>query len=804
MWKKISSGSWISLVLLLAVVMLVGCAGSAGPTGPEGPAGPAGPEGPAGPAGPEGSAGPAGPEGPAGPPGEAAPVAATQPESCATCHGEAGDKHQASYDELYQDNVFEVTDLTYSFRSSPDTTTITFKMTKNGMPYNGGAVESVGIYFVPYTGTAFESDARLSLKGTLAYDATSGVTTSTLVEKDPAEDGYIDYSNINGVDGLIVLYGRDETVGTLPARVNQAKYPFAAILQTGAGVDYVSAANVSGCENCHTVPYLKHGYIYAQLNHDPATDFYTCKGCHLDNGEGGHFEWQLLVDDPALAAAYLAGEVELTAEQEAQYAYPTRLMNDVHMSHAMEFPYPQSMANCVTCHEGKLDTVLSDANFKIETCKSCHAVTGSVATDGDETLYDTTVLALKTILPPDIHEDMDLETEDCTACHSEDGVAPTFSEIHTGYDKVIYAAADLKYSDAIVVSIDNASVADNKLTIQFSAAEEPDIEGIDVADIVPSVMVGMYGWNTKDFIVGPHERLSDDNGDGVIDNKDNRALEYEVGAEHPRATTVSAANGEWEVVVDMSAWADLIADGTVKRVEIGVMPELVDADGVALALNAPSRTFDLGANAFDDAFYDPIVKVADGCNNCHGALAITFHSPDRGGNIVVCRMCHITKSGGSHLEMQSRSIDSYVHAIHSFQAFDIGDINFADPVESMEYEHHIEFPYPTHGTTDCESCHVAGSYNVPDQSASLPGLLSASDSIDSWDRNIGDVPVYVTGPASRACGGCHRAELINEDAAGDLVSFNQHTKQGGYLIEGGEDADNVLLGVIDDIMALFK
>ena len=27
-----------------------------------------------------------------------------------------------------------------------------------------------------------------------------------------------------------------------------------------------------------------------------ATDFYTCKACHLDNGTGGHFEWQLLVE----------------------------------------------------------------------------------------------------------------------------------------------------------------------------------------------------------------------------------------------------------------------------------------------------------------------------------------------------------------------------------------------------------------------------------------------------------------------------------------------------------------------------
>ncbi len=145
-------------------------------------------------------------------------------------------------------------------------------------------------------------------------------------------------------------------------------------------MEYASAANASGCENCHSIPYLKHGNIYAQVNGDPATDFLTCKACHFDNGEGGHFEWQLLVDDPAAAAEFLAkGEdAELPADKAAQYAYKTTLMNDVHMSHAMEFPYPQSMSNCVTCHEGKLDTVLSDANFKIATCKSCHPVTGAV------------------------------------------------------------------------------------------------------------------------------------------------------------------------------------------------------------------------------------------------------------------------------------------------------------------------------------------------------------------------------------------------------------------------------------------
>jgi OmcA/MtrC family decaheme c-type cytochrome len=254
----------------------------------------------------------------------------------------------------------------------------------------------------------------------------------------------------------------------------------------------------------------------------------------------------------------------------------------------------------------------------------------------------------------------------------------------------------------------------------------------------------------------------------------------------------------------MSTWADLIADGTVKRVEIAVMPELADADGETVSLDSPNRTFDLGANDFDDGYYSPIVDL-EGCHNCHEALATNYHSPDRGGSIVTCRMCHITKSRGSHLEMQSRSLDSYIHAIHSMQAFDVGDVNFADPVEALHYDHHTGFPYPTHGIKNCESCHNPGTYEVPDQSKSLPGAISASDSpLEGWDRNIGEVPLYVTGPASRACGACHRASLINDDDAGGLISLNQHMKNGGYLIEGGDDYTVTLGEVIDYIMALFN
>ncbi len=95
-------------------------------------------------------------------------------------------------------------------------------------------------------------------------------------------------------------------------------------------------------------------------------------------------------------------------------------------------------------------------------------------------------------------------------------------------------------------------------------------------------------------------------------------------------------------------------------------------------------------------------------------------------------------------------------------------------------------------------------YDVPDQSSSLPGMMSAASVNKTWDRKIGAVPVYITGPATRACGGCHKAELINEDSAGGLMVYTEHIKKGGYMVEGGKDANATLDSVIKNIMAVFK
>jgi len=231
------------------------------------------------------------------------------------------------------------------------------------------------------------------------------------------------------------------------------------------------------------------------------------------------------------------------------------------------------------------------------------------------------------------------------------------------------------------------------------------------------------------------------------------------------------------------------------------MPELT-LDGTRLNLEAVTTSFDLGANLVDEDYYGNTTVDIEKCGACHENVTILAHggSGRYGGSMQTCKACHATTFDGGHLEMQSRSIDSYVHAVHSFQPFDIGDINFAEPVEAMHFEHHIHFPYPTHGP-NCESCHVAGAYEVPDQSTSMPGLLSASDAVEG--RAINDIPSMVTGPAARACGACHKVELINEDSLGGLTVLNLHLQQGGYLIDAGETPDATLQSIIDEIMSLF-
>src|SRR5512146_2052359 len=133
----------------------------------------------------------------------------TPPETCTICHKGAGDQHQKSYDALYQDGVIKVTNLSYSYQA-PNTTVVTFKMTKNGAPFNANDADNLAIMFTPWNGKTFDAnpampEGRMDLKGKITCDST-GLCTSTQAGKSP---------NVGNTPGLVALYGTDEVVGRL-------------------------------------------------------------------------------------------------------------------------------------------------------------------------------------------------------------------------------------------------------------------------------------------------------------------------------------------------------------------------------------------------------------------------------------------------------------------------------------------------------------------------------------------------------------------------------------------------------------
>ncbi len=129
-----------------------------------------------------------------------------------------------------------------------------------------------------------------------------------------------------------------------------------------------------------------------------------------------------------------------------------------------------------------------------------------------------------------------------------------------------------------------------------------------------------------------------------------------------------------------------------------------------------------------------------------------------------------------------------------------------------EYESHISHHFPRFTIKDCEACHVDSSnvyasgryaFDVPDQSKSMPGVLSGTVSIEN--RNIGEILPAVTGPAVRACGACHRAQAINADDSGDLSLQITHWQTFGYYVEiASANTRDLWNEVVDKIMTLFK
>ena len=814
----------------------------------------------------------------------AAAVEEAEIESCATCHSGAGDGHQAVYND-YKDGTlameFTSLDVEEDLVNGGFDLELNFTITWNGVPYTGplsGAGTdfaspkgSASFYVVKYDSATgeFENAGLPGFGNPLsASNAESNGDGSYTLTQDIA----VDISAFSGgavvgrlANGLLDIEHRQAD-----KRVRMYAENASASIAIGDYAASEAAADVAACEACHGAPYRKHGNYPGLIDDGNTPAFAMCRGCHNEESNGGHEEWQHEMDDPAVWAS---GNLP-SAEQMTRYAYKRTLKQDVHMSHALHLPYPQSMSSCVTCHSGpKLTQVLDNSNFQYETCQGCHALEGIDAwprtydAQGNEILDDGDPVPGKYYqghrAPPfaylwrrgpdlTFHEGLDLFGTDCRSCHGPiDPVgppinavgAPSLSDYHNGYDKYIYDANGARYATTYTATIDSVTYddANDTITVEFHASD---------AAVYPELLVSFYGWDTKDFLVPSHFR---DASLGACSATRGCRFEYDPRTDAPDANplftvdeTVAAPN--YKVTANLAAYdgtltgdiPTLIDNMDITKFEITLTPYIDLGLDERITLNSVAATYDLMAGGLITGYFQGAGAITPyaKCNACHDQLAVTFHSGSgRAGEMAMCRNCHASTNGGSHLEMQSRSIEGYVHAIHSFQDFDTDDIfdtsDGFDPVRARRYAAHIEHAFPYFTAQACEACHNPGTYNVPDQSKSMPGLLSGSYSVDTWytlvrpgpggendwpaavenpaGRNIGSVPEYVVGPASKACGACHRAELINEDLAGDLAAFNAHTDAFGTYVkndtaddEGTPLDDEILFGIFDKIMTLFE
>jgi OmcA/MtrC family decaheme c-type cytochrome len=801
-FQKLYRWAWSILVVSALAFAMGGCSGDDGAQGPQGIQGEQGPQGDPG---VDATADPI-----------AMAVADANVESCNVCHAGAGDYHQAEYDAAYGPSSFElrITDVTSVANIAGGfDLTIDFEIDHMGAPLidpvgSPPSVDSVGMRPVEYDGTAFQQVGPSPFPAiSTANAASNGDGSYTLTTNVPYDVNAFNSGAIVGTvyDGAFSFPDNPYTGGgSVQAYEDLATSAF----QVGINpLGWNSVANVDGCVKCHGAPYRKHGNIQAAVDGAPA--FAQCKTCHFDNRVGGHEDWQYMLDDPLNWATGQASTFD--------YSYIANLKNVTHMSHAMELPYPQSMANCVTCHEGNIAAILDDANFTAQTCKSCHVENGVGAWPEAVGATPAGLYAQDHRPPPMAYlwakagvEGFHDYTLDCQQCHDGSVPAITFDQYHTGYDTQIYNAAGEKYSDLYYATIESVSMAGDVMTIRVTTSD---------AEVAPYLYVSLYGYDTKNFIVPSHDRDSA-----------NLRLEFTLGSDDNAIFTSDPANTatDFTVYVDLAAYGrtpsipELIADGTVKAAQVSVNPRVTLADGTRLALESANAPYDIVGSVFPADWFTGVASTVDNakCNACHDTLgSSTFHTGNGRGaaddsGATVCKHCHNTTYGGSHWEMQSRSIDAYVHAAHRFQPRDEDEVFAAnDPVFNARNALHKEHTFPNFTILSCEGCHNEGTYNVPDQSKSMPSLMSGSWEFSQdmdFGRNIGKVPEAVQGAASRGCGSCHRAEWIKEDHAGDLVAFNAHTAAFGTYVANDPDvdelgnADPILWGIIDKIMSYFQ
>lgn len=134
-----------------------------------------------------------------------------------------------------------------------------------------------------------------------------------------------------------------------------------------------------------------------------------------------------------------------------------------------------------------------------------------------------------------------------------------------------------------------------------------------------------------------------------------------------------------------------------------------------------------------------VAFTAETCNACH--KHIEFHGGNRNGDPAVCLICHTAENTDDGYGF---AMGLMIHSIHSQSPTYVGG----------EFEH-ITYPQ---SVANCETCHVAGSYNAAREKARAVSTDGGAEE-DLWSDDT------ATTPTAAACGACHRDQAAKNHFA---------------------------------------
>jgi len=473
-----------------------------------------------------------------------------------------------------------------------------------------------------------------------------------------------------------------------------------------------------------------------------------CVTCHnpgsVDANTGNTVDFSVMVhkihQGEGLPSVEAGGEYVIYGYRDSEHDY-----SDVVM--------PQDVRNCSKCHDADDPDTVDAVNWQdkptIEACGACHDdVDFALGAAGGH------VGGVMT------------DNANCTVCHTEGGFAGSVASDHVNPVRV--AADDFQFNildvantgpgefPAVTFSVTNPNNADAAYDITTDPAFTT---GFGVSRLAIDL-----AWDTKDYSntgstsgaassVSVNALTAADNGDGTYTATSAVAIPLD-------------ATGTGAVAIEGHPAGDVDGDGTYSD-RIPVL-SVVDYFPITDAEAVPRRL---------------VVDNAK-CSNCHDQLSI--HGANRNGEIQLCTLCHNANntdivrrpadpatSGDGKVE-ESIDFKTLIHGIHAAGMRENGLFVYGFGNSEHDYS---EVLYPGI-LSDCETCHVPGTYELPLSTDVLATTVdTGADRADPTDD--GNITAE-----SAACSSCHDSALAQAHM----------TQNGGASFDTTQDdVDNMMV-----------